>query len=331
MVPSERMPSGPRRVGAATILVAVLAGRGAAADPVPSLQVAREQYDRAVQLHAQGDYAASARAFARADRIVPNDAVLRDALTEAMRAGDAALAWMLVARCRRSPANGELAALAERARDRFRSGAGKIEASCPGPCVVEIDGRRLDEDTDGWVTTGSHAVVLVDPAQPTRRDAHRVEVVPLETTVVHFVPPASTASPPATAATAATVTTVSTPPSSAEPAPRAAPAHGGVAPVWFWVGVGATAVLGGAATVSWLDAEGTHRDFVRNGCSDAGSDACDAQASAGRSAVTRTNVLLGVTAGAAIATAVIGLFLVPWRSGHADVARGLPHAWTSRR
>jgi hypothetical protein len=89
----------------------------------------------------------------------------------------------------------------------------------------------------------------------------------------------------------------------------------GLPPTAFWVGVGVTAVATGVTIWSGLDTQSNPgADKVRNACS-AGDANCQSLYDQGRSKQTRTNVFLGVTAGAFVATAVIGAFFTDWSAG----------------
>lgn len=287
-------------------LVAVLASLAAspslaqAADPELT-QAARAAYDNAVRAHERGDFAGAAREFAHADRLVPNDSVLKDALRETLRADSAVFGLMLVARAARSPNNTELQAVVAKANETFAGRAGRIAIECPESCSLEVDGRPLDPDAERWLAVGRHVVVLTTDSNPEYRDEHRIEVVPLETTRVRFAAPA----------TSEVATTIpSTPPPSGTVSPR--PAAGGISPAWFWGGLGMTLAFAGATTISGLDVSSRRQDFHDQKCSEVGSDTCDEHASAGRRAVTRTNVLLGATTAFAAAT-VATFFFVRWR------------------
>lgn len=292
-----RSPSRCVAVTAMTALV-LLASAVKAADPEPR-NAAHAAYERAIKAHERGDFASAAREFARADRLIPNDSVLKDAIGEALRADDAPFGAMLVARSARSPDNAALQAVAAKANEAFRGRAGRIEIECAS-CKAELDGSSPDPDADRWLTVGPHVVVLTEEAHPDYRDEHRIDVSPLETTRVRFVPPPARA--------------IARPALQPAPAPPAAPhvAPGGISPAWFWLGAGLTVALAGATTLSGLDVSSRRRDFSDQGCARVGSDTCDAVASDGRGAVTRTNVLLGATALLGAAT-VATVFLVRWK------------------
>jgi hypothetical protein len=85
-----------------------------------------------------------------------------------------------------------------------------------------------------------------------------------------------------------------------------------VDPAWFWIGLGVTGVLGAVTIGSAVDTIGKHGDYVDAQERDASEEELDAAEEDGRTAQNRTNVVLGITAGAAVATAVTGAFLVDW-------------------
>jgi hypothetical protein len=124
-------------------------------------------------------------------------------------------------------------------------------------------------------------------------------------------------------------------PAATRPAPEPLPAAiadaadegwPGITPVVFFVALGSTAVLGGVTIWSGVDTmNNPGEDVVRETCRGLGPE-CPAYQE-GRDKQTRTNVLIGVTAGVAALTAVVGLFLTDWSWGDAqpasDVAVGV--------
>jgi hypothetical protein len=262
-------------------------------------RTAREAYDHAVALHRQGHFAEAAREFATADKLVPNDSVLGDAIDATLSADDAAFGSMLIARAHRAgrgPGNNDLTRLLNKAEDRFRRRAGRMESQCSGACEVEVDGKALPADADGWLPVGVHVIVLTNAQHPGYRDEHRVEIVAARPATVAFVPPNAGGAP-----------------SSEEAPTKDEEAHKGATPVWFWLGAGVTVALAGGTALSWADASSKHSEFVEQGCAERGSDDCEQRADSGKSSLTRTNVLLGVTAASAVVTAAVGLFLVDWK------------------
>ncbi|MCA9592082.1 MAG: hypothetical protein KC776_02200 [Myxococcales bacterium] len=99
---------------------------------------------------------------------------------------------------------------------------------------------------------------------------------------------------------------------------RGTPSHG-VSPVWFYAGVGATAVLGGVTVWSALDTKSAFDDYERD-LPDLDQAQVDQRVNDGHDKELRTNVLIGVTAAAAVATAAVGVLLVDWRLGSQSAA-----------
>jgi len=292
---------------AAIVAFALVDGRASAQASHPANQAAnqgtnqaaaREAYDKAVALHSRKQFAAAARQFALADQLIPSDSVLADALDASVTADDSAFGSMLTARAARSPQHLELQRAVSKAKEKFRGRAGRVELHCAGSCETEVDGKPLDPANEGWLTAGPHVVVFTTTAYPSYRDEHRVDVSSADTAVVTFRAPASSA--------------VALAPSSAEPKPLDQEHHG-VSPAWFWVGVGVTAAVAGGTIISGISASNTHKDFEDQRCGQQGSTDCLQRADDGKSAVTRTNILLGATAVSAVATTLVGLFLVDWK------------------
>jgi hypothetical protein len=98
---------------------------------------------------------------------------------------------------------------------------------------------------------------------------------------------------------------------SASPATSAAPdttassaSAKGLPPVVFWLGVGATSALTGATIASGVDSNARYDDF-------AAARTIETRDS-GQASELRTNVLLGTTIVAALATTAIGLWFTRW-------------------
>ncbi|MEI9950988.1 MAG: hypothetical protein WDO74_18925 [Pseudomonadota bacterium] len=97
---------------------------------------------------------------------------------------------------------------------------------------------------------------------------------------------------------------------------------GKLPPTAFWVGVGLTAALGGATLWSGIDTQNNPGpDRVREACK-AGSPDCDSLYNEGLDKQHRTNILLGVTAGLGVATAVVGVFFTDWGGSKKSAAAG---------
>ena len=300
---SRRWRSTSTALCAFACLVA-LAGNASAE---PDYARAKDAYDRGTRAHAAGDHAAAARAFAEADALVPAAASLEAALEAAMRADDAALGADLLDRLAGRPPEPSLDKTVAAARRRFQNRTGKVLVDCKGAshCLLAIDGVAADATRAVNVKVGPHTLVF---ERGQERAEKLIQVEPNKTLLISDVLPGPPPLP------------VKEEPKKPEPEMR----HwynGGLAPVFFYIGLGMTVAGGMATTWSGIDAVNRHDEFVDSGCAPGATGPrpsdCDARASDGRSALTRTNILLGVTAGLVVLTAVTGAFFVRW-SGAPD-------------
>jgi len=268
----------------------------------PQLDRARAAYDRGVRAHAAHDHVTAARAFAEADALAPRPASLEAALESAMRTDDALLGAELVDRAEGRQGDPGVARSLAAARKRFAGRTGKVKVDCgvEARCVAAVDGTAADARRAIYVIAGPHAVAL---QRGEERIEELVEVKAEGTVVVGGVP--------GSAAPAAVTTSAPTPTMSDE--------DRGLAPVWFFAGIGLTAAFGGATVVSGIDAAVRHDSFDRDGCGTSGTGPrpadCDQRGHNGESAQLRTNVLLGATALVAVATVAVGIFAVRWKNG----------------
>jgi hypothetical protein len=89
---------------------------------------------------------------------------------------------------------------------------------------------------------------------------------------------------------------------------------GGWSPAVFFVGAGLTVAAAGVTVWSGIDTKNNPgAERVKNECA-AGDENC-ALYKEGRSNQTRTNILIGVTGGLAVATGLIGALAVDWGGG----------------
>jgi len=287
------------------VAAAMLASSPAAGWEAPALQdgggetAGTTRLARAVALyewgtvaHERGDFGEAARAFAQADELVPDATALAAALVAVIKSDDAALGMALASRTAREPFDDKLTELADKVRSRFASEAGRIAVHCDS-CDVRIDGETVQRGVATWVATGGHEVVIVVAGRQQRR---KVMVEPAA--VVTLLPlTAPSPDPP--------------PPPPPTPGSKDDSAAGG-APAWFWASLALTAAVGAGAIASGVDTSRKHEQFA---------EAPTEKASvAGRNAETRTNALIGVTAGLGLITAAVGVFAVDWGGGEARAA-----------
>jgi hypothetical protein len=149
------------------------------------------------------------------------------------------------------------------------------------------------------VLVGEHKVIIDGGGAP--RESYDVRVDPEATIVVKALPIAAA--------------TIGPPRRSTEDRPAVAPASAashdnGISSAWFWVGIGVTAVLGGAAIASALDTQSKHEQFRSSPTPDLRDDGTNAQL--------RTNLLAGGAGFAAVASTVLAVFFVGWSSPDAS-------------
>lgn len=264
---------------------------------------AAEAYDRAVEAQERGELERAAREFARADELVPSDVALEAALAAALRAGDARLAMELADRAGRT-SEARVTALASDARRTMGPRVGRLRVACPLPCEVSIDGEAASPSGTVWLLPGEHRVELSRGGGEAE-----IRVVQIEGGAQVDVAPTPSAEP-----TSEPASRVEPQPETPRELPGGAEASArGISPWWLAGGAGVAAALGVGAGLAWADAQGRHDEFIAQGCVQVGSPSCSGIAEDGSAALTRTNVLLGATAVAVVATAVVAVVFVDWK------------------
>jgi hypothetical protein len=269
------------------IAIAVWAGAASAADPATG--EARRAYDKGADAYNHGDYAVAVQELARADELAPNENVLRFALFAAERADSAILAMNLVERAR---ARSMTAPVIEKLVARFAPTLASIRINCTSgaACTARVDGVAVPVGRTLWVSPTPHAIEF-----RTKGGLERRSIDPRAGTSLLVAPDGRLP----------LVETEDTSASQPPPPEEQQPArHSGPSPVWFWLGAGVTAVLGGAATASAFDTIGKHDDFIAH--------RTNARADEGQDAQMRTNILIAGTLASAAITAALGLFVVRW-------------------
>ena len=317
---------------ASLLLAALLLASTASAQGDKAL--AKEAYDRGTQAHARGDFRRAAEEFAKADALAPSPIALQAALDAAVDADEFVLGADLLERTKRLGASrpGTLAASIDAATKKLGGRAGHVKVACPSGarCTATLDGAAFDSAKGTWSRVGPHTLVVqVDGAPDTRtvevRAGEDMEVVAARATPT----PTPTTTP--TPAPTATTTAAPTPPARAADAPAAKP----LPPLVFWIGAGATVVLGGATTYFALTASSKHKSFTDAGCGTVATSECPSLKDSGETAQTRANIGFAVTGVAAAATVVIGVLLTDWAGSRkaarapvlVPVAGGMAASW----
>jgi hypothetical protein len=298
-----------RRVVAFVLLLATNAWADAATE-------AHEAYDRGTRAYRRGDYATAAREYAAADALSPSPVALQAALDAAVLADDPVLGVELVDRAKEAPRTNALALSILTAQRKFARRTGRIHVACgaAAACIASIDGAAVDPAHPVIVRVGAHTVIVESGGAATTRD---VTVGPDE--VIEVAPAAGTAPAAATASGAATAPASAPAPEAASAPVVATESSRGISPVWFYVGLGATGIAGAASIVSGADTASQHSHFASDCTQGREASNCGGLASSGQSAQTRTNVLIGATAGLAAVTAVT-LFFVRWHETRVGVS-----------
>jgi len=258
------------------------------AQPTPN-KAAKEAYDQGSKAFDEGDFATAARQYARADALAPHPIALRWAIVASVRAGDPVLAMTLVDRADERKPDASLDKAVTEAREAFASRVASLAVRCPPrvSCQARVDGSEVRTGDRVYYLPGTHRVEI--DAKGTVTDRWIDLAGGQSSEVIGDAPP-----PP--------------PAPRARPAPRKPiePEPEGGSPAWFGVTLGITAVLGGVTIWSGVDTLQRHDDYLAAPTPDGYDDGRDAQL--------RTNILLGATSAAAVATFFVGLFAVQWSS-----------------
>lgn len=278
------------------LLALPLCAQGAKAEPdANAKKEAATKFREAEKAFKKHDYTTAAAGFEQAYEIAPHPAALFNAATAYQKAGNLTRAANLCARylrdapetdARRDKANALISELTPK--------LGRIEIEAAGAKQVQLDGSAPELEVT-YVDPGDHFVTGKYGDKSVQRD---VAVVAGSLVRVVLEPPRpdkgsleeenGNEDPFAGDAKKDT------------PAEKTKP----LAPTWFYVGVGATVVLGAATVWSGLDTNKARDDFD--------SDPTQNGLDEGRSKQTRTNVLLAGTAVVGVATATIGIFFTNW-------------------
>ena len=273
------------------LLLAVVAISGttsftrlARAEP-KDLDGARSAYDRGAAAYDAGDYKLAASELTRADDLAPNDVALELALKAAVKADDARLAMALSRKADARQATGSLAAARDAARSKMAPRTGQVLVACAPStsCTATMDGGPYPVGVSTYLLVGDHRVVVDTNGH---KEAFAVRVDPFAAIDVVAKGPAVTSAVPP----------------SAEPAKPSD--GGGLAPGWFFGAAGLTALLGAGTIVSAVDTRSKFEEFSTRPSEQLSRDGEDAEL--------RTNVLIGVVAVSAVATAAIGIFFTRW-------------------
>ncbi len=281
----------------------------AADEPTPTqIREAADAFDRGREAYKNENWAAAADQFELADHRAGSATALEYAIRSRDKAGQldrAANLAVLVEK--RYPDQSALVKVANDVLARAKEELFEVAVSCSEPCDLAVAGKILPGPPDLQRT------IFLTPGRQTvragfgvdRADSQRVDAQAGGRGQLMFDAPAPTGP---------TEEELARDP---EPEPKAAPEQpkqepgSGWSPAVFWVGVGLTAALAGATIWSGVDTLNNPGKLrLKNEC-DAGDTSCPTYREA-LAHQTRTNVLIGATAGAGVATVLIGALATNW-------------------
>jgi hypothetical protein len=283
----------------ATLAAPLGAAREAPGDQGPASAAgieAGKHFETGTEAFRRGDYAAAGREFDRAYALAPhpdaawNAAQAWERMQDVARAANHYSLYLQIAPEGAADRNRAVAALA-----RLAPGLARLDVHVPGDgehAAVQVDGEPA---TVGliYVYPGAHEVSAQVGTRTLRQQ------VGVRAGMVQSVVLAEEAAPPPSAAP---VTNAAVQPAF-EPL-RERPSRGGL-PAWvIFAGAGATLAALGVTIWSGFDTLSARDAFVNH--------ASETTFQAGRSAETRTNVLVAVTTGLGVAT-LAAAFFVHWR------------------
>jgi hypothetical protein len=299
-----------RLVVVASACAALAATPRAYAEEPPSadrLKSAAEEYDRGRRAFLADDFEGAAVHFEAAFRDAPRAETVRLAIRARRKAKQLGRAATLAAiALQRYPNDPPTAQIAKETLEEAAPALNEYDVDCNADCAIAADGRVVSQSDAQkhriFLDPGPHELGVSFRTGGVARhiDAKRGG----KDALAFEAPPAPTVTAPGpTPPIAPGPVTPEKPPPTTKP----------LGPVVFFVALGVTAAVGAGTIVSGIDAKNNPGvDAVRRAC--AGKDESCPEYQDGKSAELRTNVLLGITIGAAAITGVIGVFFTQWSS-----------------
>jgi hypothetical protein len=266
----------------------------------PSVAFAAPDGDRSAARHfadgqkafTAGDYPHAGDEFEAAYRDKPHYAPLWNAARSWQRAGEEVRAANLYARyLREAPADAPDRDQATTALRALTSRMGRIELHASGVDKLRLDGKGVDAPIV-YVAVGEHVAEADDKGRSVRKV---VRVAAGELVSVTLAPEPKVAP-----------VVVGPPP----PPPVPEPARKPLPPAVPIIGAVLTVAAGGLAIASGLDTRSKRDAFL--------DDRTQPRLDEAFSSQTRTNILIGTTAGLGIITGVIAIFFTDWGGGRSS-------------
>ena len=258
---------------------------------------AAEAYDQATSAYLSERYELAAHWFERAYRLVPTSTALLQAVRAHQKAGNLLRAANLSLQLRdKYPKDHRAKKTANEVIESVRPMNVLVEAKCEKNCTLELDGALLQHPTFLAQPDVEHSLKAAFDDGET---SSYVEGAAGETKQVTLAAPAPPPPPPI--------------------------------PRWaFFSSLGATVAMGAVTVWSGIDANNgvsayeaaaqtANSPGINNGASPTPAEMAQALLDEGRKKERRTNILIGVTAGMAATTAVLGVF-TNWKGESRDAA-----------
>ncbi|MDQ2647170.1 MAG: hypothetical protein M3020_25420 [Myxococcota bacterium] len=283
------------------------------------VRAAADAFDRGREAYKSGDAAAAGDAFEQADSQAASPIALEYAIRSRDKAGQLDRAATLSALAKyRHPDEAALGQLADEVLERARRELYELSVTCSEACELVLDGKLIHGkpafERVLFLNEGSHTLRAGFGA----RDASRsVEASSGERGEVRFDAPKDEDTQAFASDEPERGRVLEREPESRPVEPEARESNGW-SPAVFWVGTGLTVALGAATLWSGLDTvKNPGEDKVKEACSE-GRDECQTLYDDGRSRQSRTNLLLGATAGVGIITVIIGAAATDWGDARED-------------
>ena len=295
----------------ACVAVALAIASDARADEPPSaerLKSAAEEYDRGRRAFLADDFEGAGVHFENAYRDAPRAETLRLAIRARRKGKQLARAATLAAvAAERYPNDAPTAKLAKETLDEAAPELHEYLVECASECAISADGRVVSASDAQkhrfFLDPGAHELGVSFKQGGSLARHVDAKKGGKETLTLEPPPVATPVTLPVTGAGKGTGTRTKTEETPTKP----------LGPVVFFVAAGVTVALAAATVVSGIDAKNNPGvDAVRRAC--AGKDTSCPEYQDGKSAEARTNVLLGVTIGAAVITGVVGVLFTQWAS-----------------
>jgi len=303
-----------RRLALCASLLAVPSVALAQKPSTERIRSAAEEFDAGRRSFNDGKYEEAAVHFENAFHDAPAPAAIRNALNSRKQAGHLARAAVLAALAQsKYPEDAATKELAGKVLAEVEPKLYKVALGCTPQCSVAADGRVISiEDATHivfYLDPGDHEVTVGWSDDRTKDVKLRAKAGAM-TELSLEAPPVKPKPLPTTGATTGGVTNTI---DGGATAGGEEPSRKPFGPWLFVVGSVLTVGAGVATIISGVDTlNNPGADKVKAGCVGQGESCALYQQ--GLSAQTRTNVLIGVTAGVGVLTAVVGIFLTQWSS-----------------